>query len=222
MQVDLERRVKEEAEEQALQDKEAHEKAVRDFEMLQMGLEIRNSRRGVAQTVVAREGGKLVVEEEVPEQKGTKRKFELDEEELRRLASEETQRAKTALSAEKVLHPPSITREHTANTAQDAASKTKLPSFWVPSLTPSVADSELIRKPPKLTPVCPASEKDHIHHYSLKSLTTVHFTEEEDERTKHGDAQRICPACKKGLSNSIKAMRLSPPSPLCPLAPPAR
>lgn len=34
---------------------------------------------------------------------------------------------------------------------------------------------------------------------------TVHFTEEKDEKT--GDMVRICPSCKKALSNGLKAMR---------------
>ena len=78
----------------------------------------------------------------------------------------------------------------------------------MPSLTPSVASADIVRRPPKLHPVCPASAKDHIHNYALKSLVAVQFTEQADEKTKHGDAARICPSCKKGLSNSIKAMRM--------------
>ena len=74
-------------------------------------------------------------------------------------------------------------------------------------MTPSVAISDIVQKPPKLHPVCPASAKDHIHYYSLKGLVTVLFTEEGDEKTKHGEPQRMCPSCKKVLSNATKAMR---------------
>jgi len=62
----------------------------------------------------------------------------------------------------------------------------------------------------KLNPVCPASDKNHIHNYSLKTLVAVHFTEEKDEKTKYGEPQRICPSCKKGLSNSSRAMMATP------------
>ena len=82
----------------------------------------------------------------------------------------------------------------------------------------------MARKPPKLHPVCPASAKHHIHNYSLKTLTAVKFLEEKDEKTKHGEPQRICPSCKKVLSNSIKAMRKfidqrPPPAPPVPHTP---
>ena len=89
---------------------------------------------------------------------------------------------------------------------QTKASTAKLPSFWVPSLTPSVASTDIVRKPPKLHPVCPASARDHIHYYSLKTLVSAKFTEAKDEKTIHGDSQRICPACKKGLNNAVKAV----------------
>lgn len=212
MQADLDRRRRDEDEEYARTEEAARERSVRDFELLQMGLEIRNRTaarggRGVQQQrVVGREGGKILLEEVVAEgeeagagaengdadaekARGTKRKFELDEDELLRLALEERRRAKIEISAE------------------EAAKKAvKLPSFWVPSLTPSVAAEDMPAPLPKLMPVCPASDKNHIHHYSLKGLVAIKFTEDEDEREKHGDKQRVCPACKKGLNNAAKAM----------------
>ncbi|KAI5779745.1 hypothetical protein EDC01DRAFT_669618 [Geopyxis carbonaria] len=197
MQAELDRQLKEEEEDAARDEEEAKQRTVQDFELLQMGLEIRNSRQGVRQKVVGRENGKLLIEEEggddKTERENKKRKFELDEDELMRLAREERQKARTALTEEK-----------------SAAASTKLPSFWVPSLTPSVAAADVVKKPPKLKPVCPASEKNHMHNYGLKSLVRVKFTEEKDEKTKYGEPQRICPACKKGLSNSIKAMMAKP------------
>lgn len=219
MQAELDRRMKEEDEERARGEDEAKERSVRDFELLQMGLEIRNRSAGELNPraifgmgppkVVGRRNGKIVLEEVVEGEyenessevgsheavgreegkRGTKRKFELDEEELMRLAREERQKAKNILDNEKFV-----------------ASIQKLPSFWVPSLTPSVAASDIPRKALKLNPVCPASEKNKIHNYSLKGLVVVQFAEEKDERTKHGDPQRVCPSCKKGLNNATKAM----------------
>jgi nitric oxide synthase-interacting protein len=56
--------------------------------------------------------------------------------------------------------------------------------------------------------VCPASPADKPHYYSLHTLITVDFTEEEDATTK--TSQRICPSCKKVLSNTSKAMLAKP------------
>ncbi|KAI5304555.1 hypothetical protein KEM56_006353, partial [Ascosphaera pollenicola] len=82
----------------------------------------------------------------------------------------------------------------------------QLPSFWVPALTPTTDVTE--KKPPKLSPICPASSPDNGHPYSLKTLVTVHFTEEKDDKT--GELMRICPSCKKGLSNGSKAILTKP------------
>ncbi len=73
-----------------------------------------------------------------------------------------------------------------------------------PSSNQSVTLHE-VRKPPKLHPVCPASSDEQPHHYSLKMLITVHFSEEKDERT--GELVRVCPSCKKAFTNGTKAMR---------------
>ena len=117
MQAELDRRVQEDEEQRMNEDEEARQRAVRDFELLQMGLEIRNRRKedgrnivGMGPRVVARGNGKVVLEEDVPggaeaspprTGTGTKRKFELDEEELMRLARDERKKAKEALTEEK-------------------------------------------------------------------------------------------------------------------------
>lgn len=91
------------------------------------------------------------------------------------------------------------------------ASKTTLPSFWVPSITPSSNTQNtlhMITKKAKLSPTCPASPADKPHYYSLHELITVSFTEEKDAVTKA--SQRICPSCKKVLSNTSKAMLAKP------------
>lgn len=88
--------------------------------------------------------------------------------------------------------------------------KPPLPSFWVPSLTPSV-DADLSPEPSKTTPICPGSTESHRHGYSLKTLIDVRFTEETPpEETGIGIQQpqrmRICPSCKKVLTSGLKAM----------------
>lgn len=113
MQTELDRRMKEDEEQRVLEEEEAREKAVKDFELLQMGLEIRNRQAegksiiGMGPKVVGRSNGKVVLEQEEEDtpasgEGGSKRKFELDEEELMRLARDERKKAKAALSEEKV------------------------------------------------------------------------------------------------------------------------
>ncbi|KAI5785265.1 hypothetical protein FPQ18DRAFT_90186 [Pyronema domesticum] len=182
MQMELDKRIAEEEEFRKEEQAREDQERVKRFEEVLNGLE-----GGRKKTAVNTDD----VEEGLTAQ--GKRKFELDEEEIARMEGEERKKARAALEEEKKKDP-------TKN----------LPSFWVPSLTPSIKDTDIIRKPPKLNPVCPASGKDHIHYYSLKGLVSVKFTELEEEKTKHGDPQRICPSCKKVLSNAVKAMLAKP------------
>jgi nitric oxide synthase-interacting protein len=84
-----------------------------------------------------------------------------------------------------------------------------MPSFWIPSQTPNTeSKSAKDSKPPKLQPLCPSSSEGSPHVYSLKTLTSVNFSTESDSNTK--DPVRVCPACKKSLSNSTKAVLAVP------------
>ncbi len=97
-----EREEKEAEEDRAREDAEANSRAVQEFEKIQMGLE---AKMGVnsEQKIVGREGGKILVEEDVPGSKrGEKRKFELDEDELLRIALEDKTKARKAIDDEKV------------------------------------------------------------------------------------------------------------------------
>ena len=81
----------------------------------------------------------------------------------------------------------------------------------MPSITPSSNTNTTlheIAKKTKLSPICPSSPPDKPHYYSLHGLVKVHFTEEMDATTKVN--QRICPSCKKALSNTSKAMLAKP------------
>jgi nitric oxide synthase-interacting protein len=185
-----EREVAETDEMTAREEEETKQRAVEEFERVQMGLE---AKLGSGRNIVGRENGKVVVEEDLHGGKrGEKRKFELDEDELLRIAREERTKARRAIDEEK-------------------ASKTTLPSFWVPSITPTSNTNNVlhtITKKAKVSPVCPSSPIDNPHNYSLHTLITVSFTEESSEGTK--TTQRVCPACKKALSNSSKAMLTKP------------
>ncbi|KAK4230771.1 hypothetical protein QBC38DRAFT_467805 [Podospora fimiseda] len=171
-------------EEQARRDAEAQERAVKEFELTQLGLSIKSGTGPTTQR-------EIEPPEEQPE-KGKKRKFSLDGDEVARIAMEERAKARKAIDDEK-------------------ASKPTLPSFWSPSVVPTSNSSNNlheVKKKTKTQPACPSSSEDNPHYYSLHTLITVHFTEETDSATKK--TQRICPACKKALSNSSKATLAKP------------
>jgi nitric oxide synthase-interacting protein len=77
-------------------------RAVQDFERVQMGLEAKIGKAGTK--IVGREDGKIMVEEDAIEgKKGEKRKFELNEDELLRIAQEERNKARKTIDDEKVI-----------------------------------------------------------------------------------------------------------------------
>lgn len=105
MQKEIDRRVQEEEEERGLEEEEAKGRAVRDFEMLQMGLEVKGGGGGKGGKAGGiqqqQQDGRSIVEVKG----GVKRKFELDEGELARLDKEERQKARTIIKDEKVTPP---------------------------------------------------------------------------------------------------------------------
>jgi nitric oxide synthase-interacting protein len=80
-------------------EEEAKQRAVQEFEKIQMGLE---AKVGDSKKIIGREDGKILVEEEVAGKRGEKRKFELDEDELLRIARDERMKARKAIDDEKV------------------------------------------------------------------------------------------------------------------------
>ncbi|KAI9861647.1 MAG: hypothetical protein M1824_002077 [Vezdaea acicularis] len=191
-----ERRRVDEEEEARKEEGEAQERAVWEFERVQVGLEGKlgsgGERSGGGGAGERDEDGRE--EEEKGQPRGKKRKFELDEHELLHIASSERARTKQTLQTEKSL-----------------AATPRLPSFWVPSITPSSNTTNALHhivKAPKLHPVCPASALERPHHYSLKTLVDISFAEEKDEKS--GLLIRVCPSCNKPLSNSLKAILTVP------------
>lgn len=142
--------------------------------------------------IIEREAGKVIIEEETS--RGTKRKIQLDEEELARLGREQA---------------PSKRGKADDNLTATARANISVPSFWIPSATPFSKERE--EKPLKLHPICPASEAENPHDLSLRSLVAVHF-HEEDKADGAGDGVRLksCPSCNKALSNSTKAVLAKP------------
>ncbi|KAF2714757.1 hypothetical protein K504DRAFT_469171 [Pleomassaria siparia CBS 279.74] len=183
------RRKEDEEDQAAREDEAARLRAIQEFEAVQMGLQVRH---GAGSKVVGRGDGKVTIEKEeeakAGETKGKKRKFEIDEEELKRIAVEERSRAKLAIDEER-----NAARKH-------------LPSFWVPSQTPDT--NHKASEVAKLNPTCPCSEANKPHLLSLKTLTGVKFTREKSAET--GKEVSTCPSCRKALSNSTKAMLAIP------------
>jgi len=89
-------------EERNRDEEEAKQRSVQEFEKIQMGLEAKLGGASSG-TIVGREAGKIVVEDDaVDGKRGEKRKFELDEDELLRIAREERTKARKAIDDEKV------------------------------------------------------------------------------------------------------------------------
>ena len=190
-----EERKKDGEEVRKLEDEKIREEEIRRFELVQMGLEAKSG--AAAGRIVGREAGKVTVEKvEKVDGEQRKRKFEIDEEELLRIAKEERKSIKRALDDEKNNRP--------------------VPSFWIPSATPStdphassISQADGDKQKTRRNPVCPASTSDKPHSISLKTLVTVNFTTEPAA----GEANKkvpSCPACSKTLSNATKAMMAIP------------
>lgn len=178
----------EEEEQRVREEEEARLRAVDDFEAVQMGLSVK---AGVPASAVRQKNGDIVDEKDEKakqgqsdtEQRGTKRKFAIDEEELKRIAADERRNAKRNLDEER------------------KAAKGHLPSFWVPGETPD--EHHKPAEKAKRNPTCPSSHPDHPHDLSLKGLTSICFQREKSAAS--GQETRICPSCQKTLSNSTKA-----------------
>ncbi|KOS18408.1 Nitric oxide synthase-interacting protein -like protein [Escovopsis weberi] len=183
----------EEARLRALEHEEEHARAVRDFELTQAGL----SKMTTTTASTTNKATKRAAEDDAAQETddgaatartGTKRKFALDEDEMKRLADEDRARARKAIESEKKGCAKS--------------SKALLPSFWTPSLTPSAQDSKLppVAKQVKTKPMCPASMANDPHFLSLHKVITINF---EEEKGANDGSKRICPSCRKVLSNAL-------------------
>ncbi|KAL8847751.1 MAG: hypothetical protein Q9221_007199 [Calogaya cf. arnoldii] len=191
-----ERRRREDEESELGRAEEEKERSVREFEATMMGLEgSTNSSRKKNNTSTSTDDRRET------ESRGTKRKFELDEEQMFQNSKDERAKARKAIDEEK-------------------SSKATLPSFWVPALTPSTSTSTSKLSPTaqKLHSLCPGSSPTSTHPLSLKTLITINFStstsdtktsttqnENDTESPKHA-----CPACTKTLTNASKALLAIP------------
>ena len=178
---EFEKGLRETADEDRERDAEERARAVKDFEKTMMGLEEKGN--GISK--------ELTKSTEASDTRGTKRKHGIDEEEMLKNAREERTKARKAIDDEKAAEP-------------------KLPSFWVPSLTPSTKTDRATEAPPKLHPLCPASSPTNKHSISLKSLITVNFKLTKDSGPVSQGPIPTCPACIKVLNNTNKAVMTVP------------
>ena len=176
----------EEAESEEFKREQEQERAVQDFELVQQGLDSKlGSQNAAARHIIGREAGKVVVEEQDPDNRGTKRNIHIDEDGIVRLCRDNPKSTKIS---------------------QNPIDQKAATSFWIPSLTPSTATTAT--KPVKLQPQCPASTAEKPHDFTLKTLVSVHFAEEQGEGS--DEPVRSCPSCKKALTNATKAMLAKP------------
>jgi nitric oxide synthase-interacting protein len=201
----LEREKEDEEQQRALEerdrDEEARKRELEQFERTMRGEDGRSKNGSTATNGTLKE-------QELVQSKGKKRKaFELDEEEMSNIARSERDKIRRQMEEEKVCIALTELGMKLILMLHLQSNKTSLHSFWIPSLTPSTS-SGTPNQSRKLSAICPGSTDSNPHPYSLKTLVTVTFTEEKD--TNSGSTIRICPSCKKGLSNATKAMLTKP------------
>lgn len=126
------------------------------------------------------------------ESHGTKRKFDFDMDKVEVAAREAEEAAMRQIEKE-----------------QAEARKSKFPDFWLPSVTPTAAAGP--SKEIKLNTVCRAA--DPPHSLTLKELTPVSFSTLENngkQNSKYDETDKVCPSCKKTLSNRILLFLMKP------------
>ncbi|GLB39693.1 putative zinc-finger of nitric oxide synthase-interacting protein [Lyophyllum shimeji] len=187
-----------EAEEEKARAKEAaRERVLRDFEKGQLGLAGGPSASGAKSR------------SDADESRGTKRKFAFDASTVETLAQEAEEAALRQIERE-----------------QAEALRSKLPDFWLPSLTPTYTSSG----PPqslmdvKVQTTCRGGQPTHP--IALKHLIPVKFTyfnastgssrstdstpADIGEKIRKEEAESMCPSCKKHLSNSVLMFVMKP------------
>ncbi|KAF8936044.1 hypothetical protein BGZ47_009686 [Haplosporangium gracile] len=179
-----------EAKEQETKELLAQQIILDEFEKSQMGVLSKSASvrmKGGSGSAAASSPGSPVTSGDSNGKNDKKRAFELDTEELERISKQE--------------------RIDVAKAIEDEAKSKKpvLPSFWVPSLTPSNKKTEY--KATKLHTMCTASENEHK--LSLKNLIPVKFEmafedHDGDLETSEPKKSAICPICRKGFTNTTK------------------
>ncbi|KAJ9110718.1 hypothetical protein QFC22_006696 [Naganishia vaughanmartiniae] len=182
---------------------EARERVLRDFErgLGLGGVRIASTAAMMADTEKkiqlgreAEDGVPKLIEGSGADARGIKRKFELDQSAVEKAAQAAEEMALKALEAEQV-----------------ESRKAKLPSFWLPTLTPEATIGPL--KDIKLQTMCNVG--DHPHPLALKNLLPVHFTYPASSKSDATNSTKtpICPSCSREISNSTKSILLTSKTP---------
>lgn len=153
-----------------------------------------SSSNGKGSGAATAETTSTVKSDDTAKDRGLKRKFDLDEDHIANLVNESEERAMVQLEKEQV-----------------EARKAKLPSFWLPSLTPDTvasASTQLKKVQLKPTTLCHAS--DPPHPMTLKSLTPITFAttrstlQDPTPTDTSNEDPLLCWVCRKVLSNASK------------------
>lgn len=102
LEIDDKRRRKEEEQVEKARGEEEKEKSIEEFEKVMMGME--GTKKQTVRNAISIEGGKTSGKHE----RGIKRKFELDEDEMLKNAMAERARARVALDEEKAFFFPNL------------------------------------------------------------------------------------------------------------------
>ncbi|GAA5939936.1 uncharacterized protein JCM15063_004350 [Sporobolomyces koalae] len=152
----------------------ARERVLKEFETAQTGLGSKAAEGKTSATGQDKDGNS----------RGTKRAFELDEDEIDRLTNEAIDEAAKRMAKEMA-----------------EVRKSKLTNYWLPSLTPSAKPEAVLDV--KLQTLCQASKPPHP--LSLKSLTAVKLVTEQADKKSTENAAIICPCCRKSITNNVKS-----------------
>ncbi|KAJ9126498.1 hypothetical protein QFC24_002241 [Naganishia onofrii] len=203
-QASLEAYAEQEQQEREKAKAEARERVLRDFER---GLGLGGVRIGSTPVAMADTEKKIQLGREAedgvpklieagsgPDARGVKRKFELDQSAVEKAAQAAEEMALKTLEAEQ------------ASTRVESR-KAKLPSFWLPTLTPEATIGPL--KDIKLQTMCNVG--DHPHPLALKNLLPVRFTYPAASKSDSSNTTKtpICPSCSREISNSTKSILLT-------------
>ncbi|KAF8520976.1 hypothetical protein JB92DRAFT_2893089 [Gautieria morchelliformis] len=171
----------EEEEEKERVKEAARQRVLHDFERGQLGLGI-----GHHLNKQAKDGGA-----DANGPRGTKRKFDFDLDKAEVMARQAEEDALRQIELE-----------------QAESRKSKLPDFWLPSLTPTAGAGPL--KDLKLGTLCRAATP--AHPLALKNLIPVSFSalENGNSDAKSDVSNCICPSCKKALSNNLLLFLMKP------------
>lgn len=198
--------------EQTVREQHAREdqRAIEDFERTQAGLGRHSTstgsnkrKRDLHQYRTSEPREETIQRTPADAEPGRKKPFVLDEAEIQRNAQDQRDRARLDIHGEE-------------------QAREKLPSFWVPSLTPQASltlTTEQPRTGKNLGTICPCSGAEGSHALSLKTLVSLHFSttsgksearESKPTISAAAAKSRTCPACSKPFGTTTKAVLAVP------------